>query len=135
MIFAKKCVATLIALAAIAFAPAARAQETKPAEGPKPATVEITPNGTEVHMGDKVQFKAVAKDASGKVLDVKPQTWLDDPCDVAGADDNGVVVFHDPGIVTVGVVIADKAWYAHVTVVTPPVAKIDIAPVSRSLAV
>lgn len=134
MIFAKKCAAALIALAAIAFAPMARAQETKPAEGPKPATVEVTPNGTEVHMGDKVKFKAVAKDAAGKVLDLKPETWFAAPFDLAGADDKGVVVFHQPGQVTVGVVIAEKAWFAHVTVVTPPVAKIDIAPVSSALA-
>ncbi|HUE44135.1 MAG TPA: Ig-like domain-containing protein [Candidatus Sulfotelmatobacter sp.] len=140
MSFARKCAALTIAIAAIAFAPLARAQETKPtetpkpAEAPKPASIEVTPNGTEVHVGDKVQFKAVAKDASGKVLDVKPDVWFAAPFDVAGADDKGVVVFHQPGAVTVGVVIADKPGFAHVTVVTPPVAKIDIAPMSTALA-
>ncbi len=79
MIFAKKCVAIWIALAAIALAPATRAQEIKPAEGPKPATIDVTPNGTEVHVGDKVQFSAVAKDAAGKVLDVKPEVWFAAP--------------------------------------------------------
>ena len=148
MNFAKKCVAGVLTIAAIVFVPlVVRAQDTKPAEtpkpveapkppeAPKPATIEVTPNGTEVHVGDKVQFKAVAKDASGKVMDVKPEVWFAAPFDVAGVDDKGVVVFHQPGIVTVGVVINDKPGIAHVTVVTPPVAKIDIAPVSMALAV
>ncbi len=134
MSLARKCAALAIAIAGIAFAPITRAQETKPAEAPKPASIEVTPNGTEVHVGDKVQFKAVAKDASGKVLDVKPETWFAAPFDVAGADDKGVVVFHQPGAVTVGVVIADKPGFAHVTVVTPPVARIDIAPIPTALA-
>jgi hypothetical protein len=140
MSLARKCAALTIVLAGIAFAPITRAQETKPAEtpkpaeAPKPASIEVTPNGTEVHMGDKVQFKAVAKDASGKVLDVKPEVWFAAPFDVAGADDKGVVVFHQPGAVTVGVVIADKPGFAHVTVVTPPVARIDIAPMPTALA-
>jgi len=137
---ARKCAALTIAIAGIAFAPITRAQETKPAEAaksaeaPKPASIEVTPNGTEVQVGDKVQFKAVAKDASGKVLDVKPDVWFAAPFDVAGADDKGIVVFHQPGAVTVGVVIADKPAFAHVMVVTPPVAKIDIAPMPTALA-
>lgn len=141
MNFAKKCALSVVSIAAIAFTPLSRAQDTKPAdaakpaEAPKPATIEVTPNGTEVHVGDKVQFKAVAKDASGKVMDVKPEVWFAAPFDVAGVDDKGVVVFHQPGIVTVGVVINEKPGIAHVTVVTPPVAKIDIAPVSMALAV
>jgi hypothetical protein len=135
MSFAKNYAACVLSIAAIAFAPVSRAQEMKPAEAPKPATIEVTPNGTEVHVGDKVQFKAIAKDASGNVMDVKPTVWFAAPFDVAGADDKGVVVFHQPGIVTVGVVINDKPGIAHVTVVTPPVAKIDIAPVSTALAV
>src|ERR1700722_8389026 len=141
MNFAKKCALGVVSIAAIVFAPVVRAQDTKPAEtakpaeAPKPATIEVTPNGTEVHVGDKVQFKAVAKDASGKVMDVKPTVWFAAPFDVAGADDKGVVVFHAPGIVTVGVVINEKPGIAHVTVVTPPVARIDIAPVSQALAV
>jgi len=131
----KRCAAALIAVAIIAFAPMARAQETKPAEGPKPATIDVTPNGTEVHVGDKVQFTAVAKDAAGKVIDEKPEVWFAAPFDVAGADDKGVVVFHQPGVVTVGVVIGGKPGIAHVTVVTPSVAKIDIASMSMALAV
>jgi plastocyanin len=141
MSFARKCAVLMILIAGIACAPIASAQETKPAEtpkpaeAPKPASIEVTPNSTEVHVGDKVQFKAVAKDASGNVLDVKPETWFAAPFDVAGADDKGVVVFHQPGAVTVGVVIADKPGFAHVTVVTPPVAKIDIASMPAALAV
>src|SRR5579872_3283275 len=61
MNFAKTCAAGMLLIAAIAFAPLSRAQDAKPAETPKaaevpkPATIEVTPNGTEVHVGDKVQ--------------------------------------------------------------------------------
>src|ERR1700719_1390911 len=133
MSFARKYAVLMILIAGIACAPIASAQE-KPAEAPKPASIEVTPNGTEVHVGDKVQFKAVAKDASGKVLDVKPDVWFAAPFDVAGGDDKGVVVFYQPGAVAGGVVIADKPGFAHVTVVTPPVAKIGIAPMPTALA-
>src|ERR1700741_1752386 len=133
MSFARKYAVLMILFAGIACARIASAQETKGAEAPKPASIEITPNGTEFPVGQKVQFEAVAKDASGKVLDVKPETWFAAPFDVAGADDKGVVVFNQPGVVTVGLVIADKPGFAHVTVITPPVAKIDIAPMPMAL--
>ena len=132
---AKKCAAILMAMAAMACAPMIRAQEAKPAGEVKPATIEISPNGTEVHVGDKVQFTAVAKDIGGKVIDEKPDVWFAAPFDVAGVDEKGVVVFHQPGMVVVGVVIGGKPGIAHVTVVTPPVAKIDIAPLTVALAV
>jgi hypothetical protein len=61
--------------------------------------------------------------------------WFAAPFDVAGADKEGVVVFHQPGEVTVGAVVAGKPGFAHVTVVAPPVANIDIAPVTQALVV
>src|SRR6201984_1895073 len=135
MSFARKYAVLMILIAGTACAPIASSQETNPAEAPKPAPIEVAPNGTEVHVGDKVQFKAVAKDASGNVMDAKPTVWFAAPFDVAGADDKGVVVFHQPGIVTVGVVINQKPGIAHAPFGTPPVAKIDITPVSMALAV
>src|SRR5215469_15077229 len=140
MRFAKYCAISLVVTLG-ALAPKVHAQDSKPseapklAEAPKPATIEVTPNGIEAHVGDKVQFKAVAKDASGNVMDVKPTVWFAAPFDTAGADNQGVVVFHHPGEVTVGVVINKKPGFAHVAVVTPPVGKIEVAPVTQSLAV
>ncbi len=119
---------------ALAFVPAIRAQEVgAPPIAPKAQTVEVTPTNIQASVGDKVKFSAVAKDASGSALSAKPMIWFAAPFDVAGADKEGVVVFHQPGEVTVGAVVAGKPGYAHVTVVAPPVAKIDIVPVTQAL--
>ena len=103
---------------AMTFAPVIRAQEGGVA--PKPQSVEITTNSTKVHVGDKVQFTAVAKDASGAVLQVNVTLWSADPFDIAGTDQTGMVTFHLPGEVTVAAVVAGKTGYAHVTVLVPP---------------
>ncbi len=75
-------VAAMMELAgAMTFVPGIRAQEGGVA--PNPQSVEITPNGTKVRVGDKVQFTAVAKDASGAVLQVNVTLWSADPFDIA----------------------------------------------------
>ncbi len=126
-----KCVPALaLAAAAILFAPIIRAQE-----GGKVQTVEISPNHIQAAVGDKIKFQAVAKDASGQVVDVKPATWFAAPFDLAGADPEGVVIFHQPGEVTVGAVVSGKTGYARVTVGAPPVAKVDIEAVSTAVPV
>jgi plastocyanin len=121
---------------ALAFVPTIRAQEVgAPPMPPKAQTVEVTPTNIQANVGDKVKFSAVAKDAAGNALSAKPMIWFAAPFDVAGADKEGVVVFHQPGEVTVGAVVAGKPGFAHVTVVAPPVANIDIAPVTQALVV
>jgi len=91
-----------------------------------PAVVEITPNPLDAHVGEKVKFSAVAKDAAGNAIDVKPSVWFAAPFDLAGADDSGQVTFHAPGVVTVGAVIAGKAGYATVNVSNSKVASLEI---------
>jgi hypothetical protein len=118
---------------AMVFTPSIRAQEA--AAVPKPHSVEITPGGTKVHVGDKVQFTAVAKDASGAVMPVKVTLWSADPFDIAGADQSGLVTFHLPGEVTVAAVVAGKTGYAHVTVLIPPPATVEISAPSKALVV
>jgi plastocyanin len=121
---------------ALAFAPAIKAQEVgAPPTPPKAQTVEVTPTNIQAHVGDKVKFSAIAKDAAGNTLSAKPMIWFAAPFDVAGADKEGLVVFHQPGEVTVGAVVAGKPGFAHITVVAPPVAKIDIVPVTQALVV
>src|SRR6202167_47246 len=128
--------AALTAGIAMAFVPKIKAQEVgAPPTPPKAQTVEVTPTNIQAHVGDKVQFSAVAKDAAGNVLSAKPMIWFAAPFDVAGADKEGLVVFHQPGEVTVGAVVAGKPGFAHVTFVAPHVAKIDIAPVTQALLV
>lgn len=118
---------------AMTFAPVIRAQEG--GVPPKPQSVEITPNGTKVHVGDKVQFTAVAKDASGAVLQVNVTLWSADPFDIAGTDQTGMVTFHLPGEVTVAAVVAGKTGYAHVTVLVPPPATVEVSAPAKALVV
>jgi plastocyanin len=128
--------AALTAGFALALVPTIKGQEVgAPPVPPKAQTVEVTPTNIQANVGDKVKFSAVAKDAAGNALAAKPMIWFAAPFDVAGADKEGVVVFHQPGEVTVGAVVAGKPGYAHVTVVAPPVAKIDIAPITQALMV
>jgi len=120
-----------ILLGAMLFAPLLGAQDAPS----KAASVEVSPTRIQVQVGQKVHFTAVAKDASGKVIDEKPNPWFAAPFDQAGADTDGNVIFHSPGEVTVGAVVAKNVGMAHVTVVPPPPAKIEIAPISRPLPV
>ena len=92
-----------------------------------PASVEITPNPLDVHVGEKVKFSAAAKDAAGNAIDAKPSVWFAAPFDLAGADESGEVTFHAPGVVTVGAVIAGKTGYATVNVGNPKIASVEIA--------
>src|SRR5260370_39412217 len=80
-------------------------QET-PSTSVAPASVEVSPKTLDAHVGEKVKFSAIAKDAAGNVLDENPSVWFAAPFDVAGADENGEVTLHAPGVVTVGAVIA-----------------------------
>jgi hypothetical protein len=108
---------------------AAKQEEAKqelPSTSVAPASVEITPSTLDAHVGEKVKFSAAAKDAAGNPIDEKPSVWFAAPFDVAGADENGEVTFHAPGVVKVGAVIAGKAGYATVNVVNTKVAKLEI---------
>ena len=102
------------------------AKQETPTSSVAPASVEITPKTADAHVGEKLKFTAVAKDASGNVIDEKPSVWFAAPFDVAGANDSGEVTFHDAGVVTVGAVIGGKAGYATGNVGTSKVATIDI---------
>ena len=102
-----------------------------PATPPKPKTVEITPTNIQAHVRDKIKFTAVAKDDAGKTIDVKPTLWIALPPDIAGADDDGNVIFRAAGQVTVGAVVAGKPGFATVTVGTPPPVAVEVTPLQR----
>ena len=55
------------------------------------ASVDVTPTAATVMAGAKQQFRAVARDARGAVVNV-PVTWLATPFDIAAADSTGLVV-------------------------------------------
>jgi hypothetical protein len=102
---------------------------------PKAQTVEISPKEAQAEVGGKLKFTMLAKDAAGNVLASKPAVWFAAPFDLAGADPEGTVIFHQPGEVTVGAVVDGKTGYAHVTVMLPPVAKVDAGSLPGALVV
>jgi hypothetical protein len=104
------------------------AKQEPPSTSVAPASVEVSPKTLDAHVGEKVKFSAVGKDASGNPIDEKPSVWFAAPFDVAGANDSGEVTFHAPGVVTVGAVIAGKAGYATVNVVDSKVTAVEIEP-------
>jgi len=136
MRIASKCVASWLVVAGLMCAPVICGQEVgAPPTPPKPKTVEITPTNIQAHVGDKIKFTAVAKDDTGKTIDVKPMIWIALPPDIAGADADGTVVFRAAGQVTVGAVVAGKPGFATVTVGTPPPAVVEVTPLTQALVV
>jgi plastocyanin len=136
MRIASKCVASWLVVAGLMCAPVICGQEVgAPPTPPKPKTVEITPTNIQAHVGDKIKFTAVAKDDTGKTIDVKPMIWIALPPDIAGADADGTVVFRAAGQVTVGAVVAGKPGFATVTVGTPPPAAVEVTPLTQALVV
>ncbi|MGA7626491.1 MAG: Ig-like domain-containing protein [Candidatus Acidiferrales bacterium] len=134
MHFASKFVSSWVILCSLAFAPVVHAQETgAPPTPPKAASVEVTPTGVQAQVGEKIRFTAVAKNASGKAIDVKPTVWIALPPDIAGADADGNVVFRAAGQVTVGAVVAGKPGFTTATVAPPPPAKVEVEPLTQPL--
>jgi hypothetical protein len=120
----------------IACGPNAIAQQAQPTPaGPAVQTVELTPAGAEAEVGKPIKFTAIAKDANGNPLDVKPTAWFAAPFDLAVADENGTVSFFQPGEVMVGALVGGKAGFTKVMVKATPVARIDIEQMSRPIVV
>ncbi len=97
---------------------------------PSANSVEISPSNLSVEVGQKVQFTAVAKDASGNPITEKPSVWFAAPFDLAKADENGTVSFYQPGEVTVGALIGGKPVFTKVIVKPAAVKIIEIDPIT-----
>jgi len=116
-------------LAALVTLAVSRPQETGPkTEEPTSAaaTVEVSPAAAEAEVGATLRFHAVAKDAAGKTLEEPVASWFAAPFDVASADHDGSVIFHDAGKVRVGAVIGGKTGFADVTVKPARVARVEV---------
>lgn len=130
----------LILIAALltpaAFGPSVLAQEAQPGSSAASAikTIELTSTG-EAEVGKQLKFTAVAKDASGNALNVKPTAWFAAPFDLAAADDNGNVSFFQPGEVLVGAIVGGKPGFTKVIVKATPVASIDVETMSKPIVV
>ncbi|HXI92666.1 MAG TPA: Ig-like domain-containing protein [Blastocatellia bacterium] len=121
------CVITMIATAAVA------RQQSGPvkSEAAPVKTVEITSNVTEAEVGQQLKLTAVAKDESGKTLDVKPAVWFAAPFDVAAADNSGTISFFNPGEAQVGAVVAGKVGTIRIKVKPAPVTTVDLPATSQ----
>jgi hypothetical protein len=91
-------------------------------------TVEITSGIAEAEVGQQLQLTAVAKDASGKTLDVKPAVWFAAPFDVAGVDNTGKISFFSPGEAQIGAVVSGKVGTVRIRVKAAAVTSINLAP-------
>src|SRR5712691_2245574 len=89
-------------------------------------TVEVTPRVTEAEVGQQLKLTAVAKDESGKTVDVKPAVWFAAPFDVVSADSSGNISFYSPGEAQVGAVVAGKVGTVRIKVKPAPVTSIDL---------
>lgn len=114
------CLIAMIATAAFA------GQQATPVK-----TVEITPNVTEAEVGQQLKLTAVARDASGKTIDVKPATWFAAPFDVAAADSSGNISFFSAGEAQVGAVVAGKVGTVRIRVKPAAVTSIDLPSASQ----
>jgi hypothetical protein len=98
----------------------------EPATSEVPRTVEVTPKEVTAEVGQKLTFKAVAKNAAGEVIPGTPSLWFTAPFDLAAAE-KGVVTVYQPGEIRVGAVINGKTGYAKISVSPAAPATVDIA--------
>lgn len=96
-------------------------------------TVEITPATSEISVGQKVKFTALAKDASGNDVKTTATAWFAAPFDLAGVDEAGTVSFFAPGEVIVGAIVDGKPTFTTVKVKAGPVTRVEIEPLKNPL--
>ena len=109
----------------------ATAQGNQPA--PAVETIEVRSPSAEAEVGKPLKFTAIAKDKSGATVNAQPTAWFAAPFDLAHAQDDGTVSFYQPGEVLVGAIVGGKPGFTKIMVKTPPISRIDIAPISHSM--
>ena len=96
---------------------------------------EIVPATQDIHVGQKVKFDAVVRDAAGNKMVAPATAWFAAPFDLAGMDASGTVSFLNPGEVVVGAIVNGKAVLTRVMVKAGPVTRVEIEPIKTSLVV
>ena len=96
---------------------------------------ELTPETTDISVGQKVKFAATVKDAAGNRKSATATAWFAAPFDLAGVDESGTVTFLNPGDVLVGAIVNGKTVTTHVMVKAGPVTRIDVEPLKSALIV
>lgn len=85
---------------------------TLPAAAQEVAAVEVSPAQASVVAGETAQFRAVARDATGRPIPNAEVHWLATPFDIAGADANGRVTTTRAGRVYVLAFVGGKPGLA-----------------------
>jgi uncharacterized protein YjdB len=99
------------------------------------ASVEISPNSSDLTVGQTTSLEAVAKDARGAVLSNRTATWSSGAPSVATVSSAGVVTAVGAGNAVIFATIEGKTGSATVNVRQLAVTSVTVAPASNTIAV
>src|SRR5882724_9668581 len=88
----------------ISIGPTLLAQHAGGSSASPTRTVELAPETSDITVGQKVKFRAVIKDPSGRTTPTAATAWFAAPFDLAVVDQSGTVSFFNPGEVVVGAI-------------------------------
>jgi len=126
----------LIVLSLSLFAISALAQGTNSSTTTSAVkTVQVSAPVKEAEVGQQVKVTAVAKDATGNVINEQPSTFFAGPFDIAAVDDEGNVKLFGTGEVTVGAIIGGKPGLTTFMVKAPSIKTIDVTPLKTPVVV
>jgi uncharacterized protein YjdB len=102
------------------------------------AAVTVTPASRTLVPGDTLVLSAQATDAADAPIDGRPVSWLSTNDAIATVNASGAVLAVGPGTVTIRATVDGKSGEASLTVtapVPPPVARVELTPLSLTLGV
>ncbi|HEX6927566.1 MAG TPA: Ig-like domain-containing protein [Longimicrobiaceae bacterium] len=103
---------------------------------PKPvATVEVSPDGATLLVGEKQQFRARALASDGSELTGRPVTWSSSDPDIVEISSTGLATALAAGAATIRATIEGRVGTAGVAVGVPPVASVEVVPTTFTLEV
>ena len=82
-----------------------------------------------------MKLTAIAKDASGNVVNVEPSTYFAGPFDAAAADENGNLKLFGPGEVIAGAIVGGKTGFTKIMVKPATIKTIQIKSIKTPLVV
>lgn len=100
---------------------------------PRAASVEVTPGQATLDVSDKIQLKAMVRDASGTSLHSWPVRWTSSDPAIVQISADGLVTPVSPGTANVSAVSEESVGNATVVVVRLPVEAVSISPSPVSL--
>jgi uncharacterized protein YjdB len=101
-------------------------------------TIVIAPSSASVDAGQTVQLTAVAKDASGNILNGRAISWSSSNTSIATVSSSGLVTGVSPGMASIAAASEGQQTTATITVMTPPpapVASVEVAPTAATVVV